>query len=55
MCWHSVSDNMDVSGLFLFVSIYLVQIFYNCVLFHITPADHFGLDNVNKEHKTRKR
>jgi hypothetical protein len=51
MCRNSVSGNVGVALFFLFV---FVQTSWNCVLFHITPAGHLGLNNINKEPKTRK-
>jgi hypothetical protein len=47
MCQHSISDNVGVASLFLFVLIYLLQASWFSTLFHFTPADYLGLDNIN--------
>jgi hypothetical protein len=53
MCWYCMSDNVGAASLFLslFIS---SRLLWNCVLFHITPAVHPGLHNINAEPKTRK-
>jgi hypothetical protein len=55
-CQCYISDNKCVDSLFLFFFsfIYLFQTSWNSVLSHITPAGHFGLDNINMDPRARK-